>query len=268
MDRERIEHLLKMAHELEVLEASAGDAEAIRNLEMASLEEVPLPFSFAEAAARREQERKDAEYSSGRIWRRIVNTAAVLLLGGIAWSVVQPLVAGPIVRHTPVVIVPRQPGKIDNGVSTRVVAAGYSPAAVAECVPVQAGIVAGIEGFASRIISFALDSESGCRCSQTVIHEWDDRPVGSVTRAELLRIGYESACISDPDRILVVAISGPVGDLPDSDDALLAVASCVDLPSNDDDIGYLGHDEAKYTAAAMSCLARGLKVETATLMTR
>lgn len=123
---------------------------------------------------------------------------------------------------------------------------------------------------ASRIIAFSLDSDSHCACSQTVLHAWTGgRSISEVTRAELLELGLETSCITTPDRIMVVAVSGPVDDLPTTDEQVVELARCVDLnPSDDGLIEYLGHDEGKYAAAAMSCLTSGLQVEVVTLLSK
>ena len=123
---------------------------------------------------------------------------------------------------------------------------------------------------ASRIIAFSLDSDSYCACSQTVLHAWTGgRGLSEVTRAELLELGFETSCITTPDRIMVVAVSGPVDELPTTDEQVIELARCVDLnPSDDGLIEYLGHDEGKYAAAAMSCLASGLQVKVVTLLAR
>jgi hypothetical protein len=128
-------------------------------------------------------------------------------------------------------------------------------------------------GVGSRIITFSLDSSSDCRCSKSVLRDWDAHASAGafteVSRSELLRLGFESSCISEPDRVMVVSVTGPIDELPTSDEDIAALVSCVDPNSStDEEIGYLGHDEVDYKSAAMQCLSHGLKVEVATLLAR
>ena len=284
MDRERIEQLVRMAHEIEQLEAQA----AMRLDPSASRVESPWSesdeaFSFAgavEARAREAREELRQQRRAGR-WRRVVVGAAVVLLGTMALQLFGPWRALPLPRSgTPVASagttpsVTATPDSRGSGIPTSgppgdgtvIVTAGPSLSVLGAnepCDPLQ-------PGFGSRIIAMVLDGENDCRCSQTVLHQWDGSvPVSEISRADLLRIGFEAACMSEPTRILVVAVSGPVDELPETDEDIAALAHCVDIgPTEDDDIGYLGHDEVKYAAAAMACIARGLTVETATLLTR
>ena len=274
MDRERIEQLLKMAHEIEQLESQAAmrlDPAASASVDQGPWSDSQAPLSFVQARKDQVKAMKAAqrEQAAAGRWRRVVTAAAALLLGGIALQTFLPLMNTPVI--TPGPVASATPEKTPAGdqalVPVREIASmvpvSQSPAAAEPCPDVP-------PSFGSRIIAMVLDAENNCHCSQTVLHHWDgSQPVNELTRADLLRIGFESSCITEPERILVVAVSGPVGDLPESDEDIAALANCVDLGSTEDDgIGYLGHDEVKYAAAAMSCIARGLTVETATLLTR
>jgi hypothetical protein len=274
MDRERIEQLLKMAHEIEQLESQAAmrlDPVANAPSTQDPWSDAQEPLSFVQArkdqvkamkAARREQA------AAGR-WRRVVTAAAVLLLGGFALQTFLPLLRTPVITPGPIAAkAGAKAPELEQPAALPLQVASIVP--VAETLSVADPCTDPAPSFGSRIIAMVLDAENNCHCSQTVLHEWDSsRSVGELTRADLLRIGFESSCITEPERILVVAVSGPMGDLPESDEDIAALASCVDLGSAEEDgIGYLGHDEVKYAAAAMSCIAHGLTVETATLLTR
>jgi len=92
--------------------------------------------------------------------------------------------------------------------------------------------------------------------------------MSDVSRSELLTLGFESSCITTPDRIMVVSVTGLVDQLPGSDEEMAAMALCVDDVPADADIGELGHDEVKYKSALMACISYGLKVEVATLLAK
>lgn len=264
MDKARIEQLLRMAHEIETLEA-----EAAMRPDFSSASSVPSfddvdgaveSLSFTRAAERREQMRREAarDAAKGRRWRGVVAGAAVLLLAAVAFRQVAPLGETPKAWTTPVAV----GGGASEGGIVDLIERRPDLSSDVSCASV-------VPAFGSRIIAMALDSDSECSCSQTVFHRWDSpEAIESVTRADLLRIGFESSCVTEPQRILVVAVSGPIDDLPASDEAIAALAHCVDLTAQDDGVGYLGQDEADYAASAMSCIGRGLTVHTVTLLTR
>ncbi len=125
---------------------------------------------------------------------------------------------------------------------------------------------------ASLVMSVSLDESTNCRCTQTVLHQWsDDRPLQSISRDEMLRVGLESSCLPSPDRMLIIVVSGPLDQLPRSVQAQLQLASCVDLTDEDDpdiddlDLDDFSHDEGKYAAYAQICLGEGLSVEAVAL---
>jgi hypothetical protein len=286
MDRERIETLLRMAHEIERLESEAamrpdfaGEGRGAAS-DPADLDHAAGTFSFARAVANREAEQ--ASRSAGRRmrrgWRLAVGVTAAAMLGLIGLQMLVPLGGiGPNVSPM-TTAAGRASGRAAGPAAVRVeplsvAMAGMGevvPAAVAcEVEPPRGTVVAHEPGFGSRIIAVALDADSSCRCSQTVLHRWEShQQIAAVTRADLLRIGFESACVAEPERILVLAVSGPMDELPESDEAIAALAHCVALAEVDEDAGVLGQDEADYAAAAMSCLTRGLVVQAATLLNR
>jgi hypothetical protein len=280
MDRERIETLLRMAHEIERLESEAamrpdfardgrGPASSPPDVD-----HVAGTFSFARAVADRESLHASlrAEHRGRRGWRITVGVTAAAMVGLIGLQTLLPL--GSIApTPQPLTTAGSSSLKIEpmSASMTAVAAAGDAvPSAVAcEVEPARSTVVAHEPGFGSRIIAVALDADSSCRCSQTVLHRWDThQQIASVSRADLLRIGFESACVAEPERILVVAVSGPVDQLPDSDEAIAALAHCVAMAEEGDDVGVLGQDEADYAAAAMACITRGLVVQAATLFNR
>ncbi|MCX5688564.1 MAG: hypothetical protein NTV94_02005 [Planctomycetota bacterium] len=236
MDRERIEQLLKMAREIEQLESQA----AMRLDPVASTPSSEAPWSDAQAPLSFVQARKDQvkamkaarrEQAAAGRWRRVVSAAAVLLLGGFALQTFLPLLRTPVLTQGPIASKTDVKAPLNDG-------AAALPLQVASLIAVSEAPVAAdpctvpSPSFGSRIIAMVLDAENNCHCSQTVLHEWDSsRSVTEMTRADLLRIGFESSCISEPERILVVAVSGPVEDLPESDEDIAALANCVDLGS-------------------------------------
>ncbi len=278
MDRERIESLLRMAHEIERLESEAalrpdfardGRAPASSPLDP---RDASGTFSFARAVANREAVHASlrSEHRGRRGWRLVVGVTAAAMVGLIALQMLAPLGgAGTTLAPSSTASGPAalklEPVMVAGAGSGETI-----PEAVAcEVEPPRSTAVAHEPGFGSRIIAVALDADSSCRCSQTVLHRWDShQQLAAVTRADLLRIGFESACVAEPERILVVAVSGPVDQLPDSDEAIAALAHCVAMAEEGEDVGLLVQDEADYAAAAMSCITRGLVVQAATMLNR
>jgi hypothetical protein len=269
MDQARIEQLLRMAHEIETLEAEAAMRPDFTSVakpamftddEIVDIDAAAASLSFAREVERRRllQKASASEAAKGRRWRATVAGAAVLLLGAIAFRQVSPLSGTPRAWTSPLASA--------RGGATSAAADVIGGAAAAAS---ELSCASALPTFGSRIIAMALDSDSECSCSQTVLHRWDSPDaIDSVSRAELLRIGLESSCVTEPQRILVVVVSGPVEDLPASDEAIAALARCVDQTAQDDGVGYLGQDEADYAASAISCLGGGLTVHTVSMLNR
>lgn len=279
MDRERIETLLRMAHEIERLESEAAmrpdfAREGRGGASSSDHGHASDAFSFARAASERSADlaASHASHRGRRAWRLVVGFTAAAMLGLIGLQTLMSLRA--VDQTTPGTLATTAGEPAAMQLQPVLAAAGAAgegiPVAVAcENEPPRSSVVAHEPAFGSRIIAVALDADSSCRCSQTVLHHWDThQQIASVTRADLLRIGFESACVAEPERILVVAVSGPVDQLPDSDEAIAALAHCVSMAEEDEDVGVLGQDEADYAAAAMSCITRGLVVQAATLLNR
>lgn len=282
MDRDRIEQLLRMAHEIERLESEAamrpdfardGARDGRGGAAPTDLDHAAGTFSFARAQADRAAAiaAPHAARRGRRAWRLAVGLTAAAMLGLIGLQTLLPLrVVVP--TPAPLATATDAPGamRLQPVLASAGGAGDVIPAAVAcETEPPRGTVMAHEPGFGSRIIAVALDADSSCRCSQTVLHRWEThQQVAAVTRADLLRIGFESACVAEPERILVVAVSGPVDQLPESEEAIAALAHCVAMAEVDEDAGVLGQDEADYAAAAMSCLTRGLVVQAATLLNR
>ena len=92
MDRERIEQLLKMAHEIEQLESQAAmrlDPVASATVDQGPWSDSQAPLSFVQARKDQVKAMKAAqrEQAAAGRWRRVVTAAAALLLATGAASV-------------------------------------------------------------------------------------------------------------------------------------------------------------------------------------
>lgn len=331
MSDRRIEQLLKMVREIEMLESSEQDesarlqSQAPTSQQQAFITSQRGPISFAAHPSRADEILEANAAASRRRWRSMVTAAAVVLLGGLSWQllapIMQPGIKGPVAvrphfdvtkgstvvagadsgsRESSKAITPLNTTQASSNQVPRLIAAqnnnitqvahspGHDPLcsddpAHSDPAVQWAKLFGGDHNWgtqdhyatpevASRIITFSLDSTSDCRCSQTVLTSWDAHAsagrLTEVSRSELLRLGFESSCISEPDRVMVMAVTGPIDELPTSDEDIAALVSCVDPSRSDEEIGYLCHDEVDYKSAAMQCLAHGLKVEVASLMAR
>lgn len=218
-----------------------------------------------------------------RVFGWLAAAACMGLAVGVAWRASTPAVtpvtveslaiasnndepSTPIVPEIPSATIPEVPEETPSVAIRTVADAGPAP------VHYDNACESAGAGMASMVFAIARDMETDCGDRQHVIRKFAPGPLGSMSRAELLRLGYEASGFSTPDRILVVSVSGPVEELPHTQAEAEALIACMDLSKTDPEtsqlVGALGHDEAKYAAAARSCLSDGVLVEAATLMGR
>lgn len=280
MSPEQIQQLVRMTEEIEALERSIGE-EA----------DAPIPFPVALRAAVEAPATSEAPaplpfrrpLQRSRAWSWLAVAAGLGIVAAVAWNAqnggTKPAVPTPriiVEKQTPASSLPETriarsdveepvPSDPEPVVGHVIRHAAYAPVDTTGCEPADAGI-------ASVVFAIARDVEAGCGDRQHIIQAFTPGPNGRLGRAELLRMGYEATGFSTPDRLLVVSVSGPVDQLPHTPSEAEALLACMDLSKSDPEtaaiVGELGHDEAKYAAAARACLSDGVLVEAATLMGR
>ncbi|MBS0198337.1 MAG: hypothetical protein JSR77_16410 [Planctomycetes bacterium] len=293
MTPEHIQRLVRMAEEIEALERSAGESVFDRSSGHPAqfrLPDPPAPIPFSTKLNTPHTLATHA--GSRRVWSRWVAAASIALIGAMGWQALQPAYTSlrskpriitqrpATLPGTPDVTISEVPSKqigMDRGIEATAPADSAGPAVVATA---QAPAVLPAEEpgcdsaeplFATVVIAVALDADSGCRAHHKVIHQFPGwASAESIHRSDLLRVGLESLPFSSPDGILVVSITGPVEDLPHTEQEAELKLACTDMrrldPVTNALVGEFGHDEAKYAAAMQSCVADNLTVEAATMM--
>jgi hypothetical protein len=280
MSPEQIQQLVRMTEEIEAMERSIGE-EA----------DAPIPFPVALHAAVEAPATSEAPaplpfrrpLRRSRAWSWLAAAASLGIVAAVAWNArsggsrpTDPVPRIIVEKPTPAPSLPdsrlvrsdvEEPVAVDPEpvIGHAIRHAAYTPADSTGCEPADPSI-------ASVVFAIARDVEAGCGDRQHIIQAFAPGPNGRLGRAELLRMGYEATGISTPDRLLVVSVSGPVDQLPHTPSEAEALLACMDLSKSDPEtaaiVGELGHDEAKYAAAARACLSDGVLVEAATLMGR
>lgn len=269
MNHEHIRQLVKMADEIEALEAS-------------DLADVPQPISFKDAAARFQAQNQLPPVSLRRRAVAPLAIAACLAIAGSSvWQAIRPAPVIPArVAQVPSprsAIRPAAPPAAPIHAAhdaahvqpSHLIAAEIPVASLPVSTSPQCDEVD--HHFASMVYAITLEQDTGCSSRRRVFHQFaQGDSADAVSRAELLRVGFENSGIASPDRILVLVVSGPVEMIGHMDDEVAQLASCIDMRNADPEttelVGELGHDEAKYAAAAKTCLTEGLAVEAATLL--
>jgi hypothetical protein len=107
----------------------------------------------------------------------------------------------------------------------------------------------------SVVLAVFHDADDRCTCVQLKDHEWGTgRSLAEVGRGELLRTAMAGGCQDNPDRLLVIAVSGPKDLLPQNTAEAEVLATCVA------ENGRCGDDSYCYASNAMSYLAPGVTV--------
>lgn len=68
----------------------------------------------------------------------------------------------------------------------------------------------------SLVMGIFRDRDGNCTCVQWREHKWGGRRLSDVGRGELVDAVLKASCSTDPRQVMVVAIAGPEGVLPDS----------------------------------------------------
>jgi hypothetical protein len=108
----------------------------------------------------------------------------------------------------------------------------------------------------SVLMAVFRDADDRCTCVQVRPQDWGEgRRLSEVTRAEILRAAISGACHTNPERVLVIAMSGPAGSLPRSTAEAEILAACMtEGPASCDD------DTLCFASNAMAFLPPGVTV--------
>ncbi len=289
MTPEQLQRLVRMAEEIEALERSAVEGTSEASTEQSGrfrLPDPPAPIPFSTKLNTPHTLATHA--GSRRVWSRWVAAASVALIGTIGWQALQPayislrskpriIAQRPAALNGTAGVTPSQEPVAVRGVEAVAPAEVTAPVMVATAQTPSMPVAEQPECntteplFATVVIAVALDADSGCRAHHKVIHQFPGwASAESIHRSDLLRVGLESLPFSSPDGILVVSITGPVEDLPHTEQEAELKLACTDMrrldPVTNALVGEFGHDEAKYAAAMQSCVADNLTVEAATMM--
>lgn len=216
--------IIGMAGEVERLEREAGAASSRQ-----SHDNPPLRL-VGEGALRR------THATSVRVsrWRIGLGAGAALAAClGLAWA----FLASPPVSTPPV-----------RGIQM----AGVDPATI------KAGARAiTTDGLPCVVLAIYRDSSGTEQCVDVTTHILDhNRGLLGVDARELLaHSGAGEACMARPDRLLIVAVAGPVEKLPGTATEVQRLASCVT-----DSSAVCEEDLSSYERAARACLPNGLTV--------
>lgn len=259
---EQLQHLVRMAQEVEALERCAEEEAAAPT---------PIPFPGTSGRAPVVAPRA-AGLGSSRLFGYLAAAACLGLAVGIAWHATTPAPVPSKPRFIAIKPDPQPAPPADGeGITTpRTVEIAHRTASVDE--HSEYACSTHMSEIASVVFAISRDMDTDCGDRQAVVQSLALGPTGSISRADLLRLGIEAAGFVSPDRLLVVSVSGPVEALPHTVSEAEALIACMDLshadPETAEIVGELGHDEAKYAAAARACLSDGVLVEAATFMGR
>jgi hypothetical protein len=99
-------------------------------------------------------------------------------------------------------------------------------------------------------------ADGKCSCLNLNRHEWGGRSLADVNKRELLDAAFREACTTDVHQVLVVAVEGKAGTLPQSREEAEAIAAkLADAPAT----GRVS-DLSSYAYAAMPRLSPGATV--------
>lgn len=123
--------------------------------------------------------------------------------------------------------------------------------------PVKATPKAPEEG--SVLLAVFHDSDDRCSCVQLRSDALKGRKVSEMGGGELLRAAIATACHENPEKVLVLAMSGPKDVLPTTTAEAEVLATCIT------ENGRCGDDSICYASSAQSYLPPGVTVVAETL---
>lgn len=241
MNDPRIDNLLRMVGELDELERSAGEPAAAPRVQSAGRRALSI----------------DEARAHGRRWNlRVAAIAAVAAIAGLGVRLaVQPALKpasnDSVVMHiTP----PRDDMKT---VAPR--AGDDTETALVE--PDPRPVIAAAQEYGSMILGIFEDSSGVVRCVRWREHDFGGRALEDVRPGELTAATYGQPCVVGPHKLIAVALSGPLSQLPETDEEAQAVAQCIigtPAPICDHHLFESDHD-------AISCMPSSLKFRVETL---
>lgn len=237
MNDPRIDNLLRMVGEIDELERSVREPAAAPRVQSAG----SRAFSINEARAHR------------RRWNlRVAAIAAVAAIAGLGVRLaVQPASNDSVVMHiTPPhddmkTIAPRA------GADTETALLG----------PDSRPVIAAAQEYGSMVLGIFEDSSGVVRCVKWREHDFGGRALEDVRPGELTAATYGQPCVVGPHKLIAVALSGPLSQLPETDEEAQAVAQCIigtPAPICDHHLFESDHD-------AISCMPSSLKFRVETL---
>jgi hypothetical protein len=119
-------------------------------------------------------------------------------------------------------------------------------------------------GDATVILTISQDADGRCRCVTSVTHQLAaGQSVGDLPSTELLGVGLQRLCETNPDRVLVLGISGPRELLPQSKAEAERFASCLDRGPGECD-----EDPTCFASSALACVSPSVNIVAETLAMR
>jgi len=120
----------------------------------------------------------------------------------------------------------------------------------------------------SIIVAMYKGSDGGTRCVRIKSHEWDcGRGIEDLSEGELIGFAFESACDSvleeGPERLVVLAMSGPKGAWSKEADTAEAIAAALEWSPET-----CGIEASCYADVARQCLPPGVMVRAETMAVR
>lgn len=114
------------------------------------------------------------------------------------------------------------------------------------------------EGVPCVVLAIFKDSNGTQQCVDVTVHQLDSKSGLSGLDAKTLMASASAgndSCMERPDRLLIVAVAGPLDKLPGSEEEVRQLTACVTDSSR-----VCEEDLSSYERAAQSCLPSGLTV--------
>ncbi len=119
-------------------------------------------------------------------------------------------------------------------------------------------------GDATVILTISQDADGRCRCVTSVSHQLAaGQSVGDLPSTELLGVGLQRLCETNPERVLVLGLSGPRELLPQSKAEAERLASCLDRGP-----GECHEDPTCFASSALACVSPSVNIVAETVAMR
>ena len=194
----------------------------------------------------------------GWSWRWFAAAAALVAVGVIVlsprpWSPSRPIAEGTGKNISPM------PGEWNRSLPK--VAEAGSTRSTEVVLPVRQG---SRPGDATVILTISQDADGRCRCVTSVSHQLAaGQSVGDLPSTELLGVGLQRLCETNPERVLVLGISGPSELLPQSKAEAERFASCLDRGP-----GECNEDPTCFASSALACVSPAVNIVAETVAMR